>query len=347
MRRLGFLQVLIGRCVIKNEMNSGNQLGERLSEWANQYQIVCLQKLANKRKITRKIEVGHITEKIAVRYVKYATEIGYLTKGTEKQLTDNGRLIKMFHEKDFFIEENIGQQILFIFSLAERDKFMFSSIINKISSVDTISKLELYSWFAEEIIPHLMNVLYKVDQNELAERLKNTKQMYQGSIKEKRLGYDRIKHILETRLENLIDLTIIKKTPDKKYSPNQFTKLLNDAFHHIDRDSEALFKQIAKYFKIEKKPSKSDLTKNYLKQYQMLVDSPIESIFLPALHLCMYIEGIRIHNRLILPSMIKDLEKLIHKKLYGDAVFLRDHNGELSHINLNNKAKKKLSSGIL
>ena len=85
-------------------------------------------------------EVGKITEKISNRFVKYATEISFLTKGTEKRLTDSGRLFKMYHETDFFITQNKGQLILFILALAEKDEFMFRALIQKLHKEKKISK---------------------------------------------------------------------------------------------------------------------------------------------------------------------------------------------------------------
>ena len=90
MRRLGFLEVLLSSCISENQNLTAEQLGEKLSRWSDENQEKFLNKLAKQR--GKEHEVGSITKRTASRFVKFATELGLLTSGSEKQLTDWGRL---------------------------------------------------------------------------------------------------------------------------------------------------------------------------------------------------------------------------------------------------------------
>ena len=72
MRRLGFLDVLITRCIERNEQVDANFLGERLGSWANKWQTKFLEKLAHERHLKK--EVGAITRRTASRRSKEENE---------------------------------------------------------------------------------------------------------------------------------------------------------------------------------------------------------------------------------------------------------------------------------
>ncbi|MCH7561122.1 MAG: hypothetical protein IIC67_07130 [Thaumarchaeota archaeon] len=163
MRRLGYLEVLICDCIIKGEQTSGKYLGESLWSWAKENQPEFLDKIGKNRKLNRE-EVGKITEKTASRYVKYATEIGLLTKGTEKELTDAGRLFQNYRKHRFMIENNPGQQILLLDALLTKDKLIFSRIVDLFAVSNFLKKTDIFSWFVNECIPSILNEIKESDE---------------------------------------------------------------------------------------------------------------------------------------------------------------------------------------
>jgi len=345
MRRLGFLEVLICDCIERDEQLSEKYLGERLWAWADDNQKTILVKLGNKREIG-KVEVGKITPKTASRFVKYATEVGFLTAGTEKQLTDNGILFQSYRNETFLIDENPGQVILFLDMLLNKDRLVFTKIIKKIAQSKTLSKKQIFDWFAEKCIEEIIKEVKETEEQDLINRLKETKNSFLSpdKVKERR-GYDLIKHILETRIENFVDLGIIEKTPERNYEKNRFTQILNQGINVKSNYRRSLFQSIAKYFKVTKKSTDQQLIKNYIMQYDKLAHEPIDSIYLPTLHTCLFIDGIVNQKILFEDSNIVDLEDLMYKKHYGDVVFLRDRDGKLTHVNIDEKVKAKMRKG--
>lgn len=345
MRRLGFLEVLICDCIEKDEQLSEKYLGERLWAWADDNQKTILDELGNKRGIGKE-EVGKISPNTADRFVKYATEVGFLTAGTEKQLTDNGILFQTYRNKTFLIDENPGQIILFLDVLLKKDSLVFTKIIKKFAQSKTMSKQQIFYWFADKCIKQILKEVKDFDDQNLIDRLEKTKNSYLSSDKvKKRGGYDLIKHILETRIENFVDLGIIEKTPERNYKKNRFTQILNQSVNDKSNYRRSLFQNIAKYFKVTKKSTDQQLIKNYIMQYDKLAHEPIDSIYLLTLHTCLFIDGIINQKILFEDSKIVDLEDLMYKKHYGEVVFLRDRDGKLTHINIDKKIKAKMRKG--
>lgn len=343
MRRLGFLEILLSKCIAENEMMSADYLGERLWEWARNHQKEYLEILRAERGLKK--EVGTIAERIAWRYVKYATEIGFLTQGTDKQLTDLGRLFKFFHKKDFLISQNKGQQILMIETLLNKDRIFFVNFINKITKSQKLSKSEIFDWFSTHCIPEIIKKLDRSEDERLIERLAKSAQQFRSQNKlEKKLGYDKIKHMVDTRVENLADVSVIDKAPSNYYA-NELTKILAVAFSKFDNSRELVINVVSKYFKVSKRATKKQLIQTYITQYELLANPPIETVYLPTLHYCMFIDGIINQNCLIMQKEIESLEELLFKKYYGKIVFLRDRDGKLTHININEKIKSIMKRG--
>lgn len=343
MRRLGYLEVLICDCIKKGEQTADKYLGEALGEWAEKNQLEFLESLGKRRKLKGK-EVGKITERTASRYVKYATEIGLLTKGPEKELTDMGRLFQSYRNNVFLIEKNPGQQILMLDSLLTKDKIIFTKLIRKLSNAKILEKMEIFSWFANECIPEILNEIKEYGDEDLVRRLKDTRKNYLGNRSEKKRGYDLIKHMIDTRIENLVDLGIIKKTPEKKYMANDFTHIINDGLKNF-KGKEIIHYCISRYFNSTKKLTNTQLIKNYIKQYDDLANYPIESVYLPTLYMCLLIDSAVSQKSTFTIDMIENLEEILFKKHYGDVVFLRDRDGTVTHINIDEKVKEKMREG--
>ncbi len=342
MRRLGFLEVLICDCVSKGEQSLDKYLGEKLWDWAKQHQQKFLEDLGSERGV--KVEVGRITELTASRYVKHATDIGLLTTWSEKQVTDSGRMFQKYRRVVFLVNKNPGQQILLIDALLTRDKIAFTRLIRKLAEAKTISKMEVFFWFAKYCIPEIINEIQGKEDEDLVRRLKDTRQNFLGNRSEKKRGYDLIKHMLDTRLENLVDLGIIDKV-NKNYHSNSLTEILNECFIKTGTTRMSLLKSISKYFRVERKATKTQLIKNYIKQYDALATDPIESISIDTLHMCLFIDGIIDQKILFDNDAIANLEELLYKKYYGDVVFLRNRDGKLTHLHIETKIKTKMRIG--
>jgi len=320
MRRLGFLEVLLSNCINEYELMSANELGKRLGAWAQKNQDDYIEILRVKRNLEK--EVGKISEKTASRYVKYATEIGFLTQGTDKRLTDRGRLFQSFHVKDFLISESKGQQILLIQTLLERDKLFFVNFVKKIAKSDTLSKSEIFRWFSEKCIPMIINKLDRINDDKLIKRLTKSRKQFTFQSKEgKKLGYDKIKHMVDTRIENLVDVSVINKDPHNNYVANELTKILAESFREGKNEQKVLFQAMAKYLKISKIATKKQLVLSYIKQYELLANPPIESVYLPTLHYCILIDALINQNCIITQEEIEKFEEELFKKHYGMAVF--------------------------
>ncbi len=335
MRRLGFLQILITKCMKEGEFFSDRELGDNLWEWARKNQDSMLMELGAKRGL-KKSEVGRISEKIASRYVKYATEVGFLTKGSEKQLTDSGRLFQIYNTKDFFLEDNPGQKILLLFKILEKDNFMMTELINAIVKFKTMTRTEAFNWFADDIIPRIISQAH--DDKKFVERLNKIIVKFRN-VKTKKQSYDSIKHIIETRIENLVDLGICDKR-NKKYVANSFTTILSKSLR--PEEDDGVFKAIAIHYNVVKNMPKELLTKTYIEQYERLTRLPVDSAYLPTLHFCIFVDGIIRTKTFVDNTTIKEFEDAIFKSQYGKVVFLRDREGKITHVNIDPAAKKIL-----
>ena len=339
MRRLGFLEILLCECIKKGEHSDDKHIGESLWQWAEKNQTEFLEKLGKKRGL-EKNEVGKITERTASRYAKFAMEIGFLTKGIEKELTETGRLFQRFRKKPFLIEENPGQIILVLQSLIENDKLVFLKIINKFSESKELSKKEIFDWFAKKCILDILKEVEGTDDEDLVKRLKNTMEVY---TRDEKKGYDLVKHMIDTRLENLVDLGIIKKEKGKKYKSKKITHIINEEAKQ--ENTNLTFLIFTKLFEIKEKISREGLIKEYIRHYEELSEDPIGTIHLPTLHTRLFIDTTLNKKLLITTDMIESLEEELFKKHYENVVFLRNTDGTLTHINIDIKINNKMQQG--
>ena len=106
MRRLGFLDILISDCA-KIENNDSENMWKELLKEAQTKQEQWFRILENNRNMQR--EVGRLSEGSAPRYIKLATELGMLTEGIFKNITNSGMILRHMRNIPFFLSE--GQKI--------------------------------------------------------------------------------------------------------------------------------------------------------------------------------------------------------------------------------------------
>jgi len=340
MRRLGFLEILLCECIKKGEHSDYRQIGELLWQWAEKNQPELLVNLGKKRNLKNN-EVGKISARTASRYVKFASEMGFLTKGIEKELTETGRLFQTYRIKPFLIEDNPGQRILILQSYIEKDKLVFLKLVNKFAESKNLGKKEIFYWFVKNCIPNILKEVKETDDEDLVKRLKNTMEVF---LKEEKKGYDLVKHIIDTRLENLVDLGMIEKDMNKKYKAKKLTHIINEESKNHD-DVSLVFSSFIQLFEIKKKISRAQLIREYIKHYEELSEDPIGTIHLPTLHTRLFIDSILNQKLMITQDMVESLEEELFKKHYQNVVFLRNIDSKLTHINIDEKIKDKMRQG--
>lgn len=313
MRRLGFLEVLVCDCVEPGEPADAQVLGERLWQEVSDKQDSYLQDLAKRRGLGS--EVGRITSRIANRYVKLATEMGLLTKGDNKTLTDLGRTFKSFRREAFFLDRNPGQRLLYIRELTlRRDNLVLAPLCSFVAKEQPVGKDAVYGWFANEFVPKVERS--KLVDEGLATRLRTSADTYTNPDT-KRLGVDRIKHMVDTRLEHLVDLEVLGKTK----GPSYFAKPLCSGLSKSAYSEGAFYDSIATEFGAKATSSDNEVALDIVLAFEKLRQTPLNLVPLGSLHDSVIIGGIVEKQVKIIPSQIERVEEWMAKQYYGRVIF--------------------------
>lgn len=326
MRRLGFLEVLVCDCVESGEPVDAQLLGEKLWQKVEDRQTIWLQDLATRRGLNN--EVGRITSRIASRYVKLATEIGLLTRGDNKTLTDLGRTFKSFRREEFFLDNNPGQRLLYVRELfLRRDNLVVSSLCSFVFREQPVRKDQVYDWFVREFVPQVMESK-SLDEG-LAIRLRTSAESYTNP-ETRRLGVDRIKHMVDTRLEHLVDLEVLGKTKGPKY----FAKPLGSRLSRSPQNEEVFYNSVAAEFGGTTTASDEDVALDVVLTFEKLRQPPLNLVPLSSLHDSVIIGGIVGNHVKILPTQIERVEEWLAKQYYGKVIFFEGKEGRATNLTI-------------
>ena len=350
MRRLGFLEILVCDCSNLRYATYEN-LGSKLWELVKDNQNEWLTQLGGRRGYEG-AEVGKITKRIAGRFVKLGTELGLLTEGQLKTLTDLGRLFKLFRRKRFFIDANLGQQIILIREFFRRDTLLFPRLIGYIAQSKISSMKNVFDWFVNNFIKHTIALRRDLLDEQIVERLMSTMVSYESREKEtKKRGYDKVKHIVTPRLGNILDLELISKKTGPIYAPSEKTVPMYERVclpliqQNYLTDDEIL-SSLAEIHGISEKASAKEMLKATLQGFDTLAEPPLKVVPTGVLQDFVCINSIVFGKFLILPKDVEKIENFLSKKFYGKVVFFEDMEGHVSHISINDETKQKISSNL-
>lgn len=343
MRRLGFLEVLLCDCASSDRVTQ-ETVGNMLWELARKNQEMWLRKLGEQRGFGR--EVGKISNRIAGRYVKLGAELELLTEGPLKTLTDLGRLFRLFRKEPFYINLNIGQQIILIREFLRKDNLMFPKIMEYIVKSGSLSVKDIFDWFANKFTEEIMT---RKDINaQLLKRFHSTISSYCSEDKKtRRRGYDKVKHIVIPRLENIVDLELVNKKLGPVYACSSKGEMI---YHCICQPlirgasltDDDIFERLAKVYDISNRATLSAVLRQTLRGFEMLAEPPLKVVPTRVLQDFVCIHSIASRDFLILPKDVEKIEKFLSKRFYGKVVFFENMEGRVSHISVPDEIKKKL-----
>lgn len=336
MRRLGFLDILLCECV-KNGSHDYSNLGELLWKRVEENQTTWLKLLGEQRGLNNKVEVGSITKKITSRYVKLAVELGFLAKGYPKILTDNGMLFKRLRGIPFFLTQ--GQKILYWKRFLFNDKLVVPYLIKHIAEAGKLTKDDLKKWFANEHIPFLLShKKFNLTVDE-AERLKNAKQSFdKGKV-------DNIKHMADTRIEQLADLDIIAKSKSVCFS-TEVTKEYAKYFDNINPEEineDDFYRAVAQALKVKKVASEYEILNAVVKESSSIATPPTYLVPLGILRDLVCINAVTEKNVKILPSKVKEAESRLVREYYGKVQLFEGRTTEKAYIIIPSEVRKELT----
>ena len=326
MRRLGFLDVLISDCITPTELMDANTLGSRLWDKIRDKQLDWLQELARRRGL--KNEVGRLSPATAARYVKLASELGFLTEGPNKSLSDLGKTFGAFRRSRFYLDENPGQRLLYLREIVVRkDSLIIPGLFQFISSKLTVDKDSVFEWFANKFANN-------IDRNgsvsdSLRVRLKNTSSLYATGVSRKK-AKDRIKHMVETRLEQLVDLVALTKREGPIYSANELGKRLATK---LSTDEE-FYKTVGDFFGAIKLAGTIEITKKILFFFQKLAQPPLNLVPIAMMHDLIIISSMISDGSVVLPTDLDNVERALARKFYGNVVFFEGSGTKATHVTI-------------
>ena len=346
MRRLGFLEILVGDCSSSSRIPT-ESLGSVLWSIAKENQDGWLNELGKNRGLKR-AEVGRITQQISGRFVKLATEFELLTEGSLKTLTDLGRLFKLFRKKRFFIDSNVGQEIILIREFLRKDDLIFPKLVEHIVKSKASSTSEMFNWFVNNFIENTLTQMQEDLDIHIVERFSSVLNSYKSQEpRTKKRGYDRVKHIVVPRLENIVDLEIVTKKSGPIYVCSDKTVAM---YKHICQPmiegkslkDDDIFYNLASIYGVSKQASLNDVLKETLIGFDALAEPPLKVVPTGVLSDYMCISSIISRKNVILPKDVEKIEKFLFKKFHGKVVFFEDMEGHVSHISIPDEIKEKI-----
>lgn len=346
MRRLGFLEILVGDCSGSSRIATEN-LGNMLWSIARENQDEWLNELAKTRGLKR-VEVGRITQRIAGRFVKLATEFGLLTEGSLKTLTDLGRLFKLFRKKRFFIDSNVGQEIILIREFLRKDGLVFPEIIEHIVKSKASSTNEVFNWFVSEFIKNTLTQMQEDLDTHLVERFLSILNSYKSQEpRTKKRGYDRVKHIVVPRLENIVDLEIVTKKSGPIYACSDKTvamykRICQPMIEGKSLKDDDIFYHLANIYGVSKRASMNAVLRESLIGFDALAEPPLKVVPTEVLSDYICISSIVSGENMILPKDVEKIEKFLSQKFRGKVIFFEDMEGRVSHISVPDEIKEKI-----
>lgn len=346
MRRLGFLEILICDCASSNRLTQ-ETLGSKLWNLVAGKQDKWLTKLGIMRGL-ESVEVGRITGKIAGRLVKLATDLGLLTEGPFKALTDLGRLFKLFRREQFFIGLNLGQQIILTREFLREDALIFPRLIEFIVESKSSSLQNVYGWFVNTFIKNTLAQRSENLDTQLIQRFSSTMSSYNSEgPKIKQRGHDKVKHMVIPRLGNIVDLQIISKKAGPIYmSTDKTVAICQDFCKPLIQGSELtddeIFYSLAKIHNVSERAGMSDVLKKTLLGFDTLAEPPLKVVPTKVLRDFVSINSIVSGKSVILPGDVEEIENFLSKKFYGKVIFFEDMKGHISHISITDEVKEKI-----
>jgi len=350
MRRLGFLEVLLCDCVGSNR-STQEFLGEMLWNIVEEKQKKWLEKLGKMRGL-EDIEVGRITTRTTGRFVKLATELGLLTEGPLKTLTDLGKLFTLFRRKQFFIDHNLGQQIILIREFLRKDDLVFLNIIGHIVETKTASLKDMFDWFVNHFIERVLAQQHKDLDAQLADRFSTTFSSYKsGDKRERRRGYDKVKHMLVPRLENIVDLDIISKKSGPFYLYTDKARIICQSIYEPlvqgkKLTDDDIFSNLAKVYGIYERAKIEDVLKETILGFNVIAEPPLKVVPIKVLRDFVCINSIISGKQIILPKDFERVEKFLSREFYGKVILFEDMEGHISHISIHDEVKDKLFANL-
>lgn len=350
MRRLGFLEILVGDWTGSTRIAT-ETIGSMLWNFARENQDEWLKELGRRRKLEG-AEVGKITQRIAGRFVKLATEFGLLTEGPLKTLTDVGRLFRLFRKTQFFIDSNVGQQVILIKEFLKKDDLVFPELIEHIVKSKATSTNEIFNWFVNTRIKNILAQMRENLDAKLVERFSSTLRCYESEEpRTRRQGYDRVKHMVAPRLENIVDLEIISKKDGPIYMRSDKTvaiyeRICQPLIQGKNLKDDDIFYNLASIYGIPKRASNSTVLEKTLIGFDALAELPLKVVPTEVLRDYICIDSIVSRKHIILPEDVEKIEKFLSKKFYGKVVFFEDMEGRVSHISVPDEVKEKILARI-
>lgn len=350
MRRLGFLEILVSDCSSSIHVAT-DSLGSTLWSSVREKQDEWLAELGITRGL-RGPDVGKITPRTTERFVKLATELGLLTDGPLKALTDLGRLFRLFRKKAFFINSNLGQQIILIKEFLMKDALIFPRIIEYIVKSKTSTTAQVFNWFVNDFIRDTIVQTKEILDPQLLERFLSTLDSYNSEEpRTRRRGYDRVKHIIAPRLENIVDLEIMSKRAGPMYVCSNRTMAI---YEHICQPSiqgkelrdDDIYQGLADIYGVSKRASPATVLKETLIGFNALAEPPLKVVPTKILRDFVSIDSIVSGRFVILPEDAEKIEEFLSRKFYGKVVFFEDREGRVSHISIPDEIREKILANL-